>query len=250
MISHGICPNRILSTNTNAFHRPISRFELVQIINKQKHLSVWSGDNVSDACVWQGETQWVTVWTHVFGVIVSLCLWRHGACGSTCLHLVVSRWQTWILCRLKATTEMKPWTRKQCSLLSVTIPRNTYSTYIQYINKCHFCWEPFWKYFLSLALFCLFFLAHPCSSFALQLVWIFLSWSDDRMGIGHMRIWSPTAFQGSSEILVHASLFSGRVVSFVQSGHTVDNYSEALFNPETAIRFLIYIFHRLKCQLI
>lgn len=92
MTLRGICPNRILSTNTKAFHRPISPLEFVQIVNKQKHLTVGSRDNMSDACVPRSESRCGRRWTctYVFGVIGSLCLWHHGACGSTCLQLVLS----------------------------------------------------------------------------------------------------------------------------------------------------------------
>lgn len=68
----GIRPNRILSTITKAFHCPISLFEFVQIVNKQKHLSLWFGDNVSDACAWQGEPLWVTAWAPLD---VHACIW-------------------------------------------------------------------------------------------------------------------------------------------------------------------------------
>lgn len=68
----GIHPNRILSTITKAFHCPISLFDFVQIVNKQKHLSLWFGDNVSDACAWQGQTLWVTAWAPLD---VHACIW-------------------------------------------------------------------------------------------------------------------------------------------------------------------------------
>lgn len=56
-----------------------------------------------------------------------------------------------------------------------------------------------------------------------------------RMGVGHMWIWPPYLLEeGQSVVVVPAPL---RVV---QSGHTVDYYSETLFNPETVIIFLIY----------
>lgn len=142
MTLRGICPNRILSTNTKAFQRPISLLEFVQIVNKQKHLSVGSRDNMSDACVPRSESRWWRRWTctYVFGVIVSLWLWHHGACGPACLQLVVSHWQTRILRCLKGAIEIKSRTWKRRSLLSVTIPQN------MEIFKCHFCWETLWKY--------------------------------------------------------------------------------------------------------
>lgn len=68
-------------------------------------------------------------------------------------------------------------------------------------------------------------------------------WGWDICGSGHC--WPPYLLEeGQSDVVVPAPL---RVV---KSGHTVDSYSETLFNPETVFSFFLYIFHRLKSQLI